>query len=109
MDSFADLPGPTSARQLIVARDGFEPPNRGVRVLCLTTWRTGNKQDAFVFVFYQLSYSATRTPTGLEPATPALSEQKKIAVSIFSTSGRTRTFNPRIKSPLRYQLRHSGI
>jgi len=28
-----------------------------------------------VFVLYQLSYSATRTPTGLEPATPALSEQ----------------------------------
>lgn len=60
MDSFADLPVPTSARRLIVARDGFEPPNIGVRVLCLTTWLTGNKkQDAFVFVLYQLSYDAT--------------------------------------------------
>ena len=28
-------------RECLIADDGFEPPNRGVRVLCLTAWRIG--------------------------------------------------------------------
>ena len=99
---------------------GFEPTNNGVADRGLTTWLRHHTLSIYFFCFFvkkqhpvlRMLLQVERI-TGLEPATSTLARLRSTkwakSAYLIGASGRNRTNDTGIFSPLLYQLSYRGI
>ena len=122
-------------QHVLEATPGFEPGDKGFADLCLTTWLCRlmsqplphpvdrMSKTTFILILhpfwaaywlkhgYTICVPVLERITGLEPATSTLARSRstKWAKSAYGASGRNRTNDTGIFSPLLYQLSYRGI